>query len=128
MPHHWLGRTVLLIGALLILGDRVKCISIYLISFVSQYSQRWPPGQRVQLIRNIVVTQQAEGRGAHRVAVKVWRQTCHVATADDEGTWALPAQYFTHPFAAQLHPPPDLAAPCCHAWEPEDNSDDEGSK
>ena len=44
------------IGALLILGDRVKFIPIYLVPFVSQYSRRWSPGQRVQLIRNSVVT------------------------------------------------------------------------
>src|SRR4051812_12709508 len=48
--------TTVLVGALLILVDRVKCIPIYLVSFVSQYSQRWFPGQRVQLIRNSVVT------------------------------------------------------------------------
>src|SRR3954462_1027283 len=48
--------TAILVGALLILGDRVKCIPIYLVSFVSQYSRRWSPGQRVQLIRNSVVT------------------------------------------------------------------------
>src|SRR3954467_5837532 len=45
-----------LVGALLILVDRVKCIPIYLVSFVSQYSRRWFPGQRVHLIRNSVVT------------------------------------------------------------------------
>src|SRR3954462_8349549 len=44
--------TAVLVGDLLILGDRVKCIPIYLVSFVSQYSRRWSPGQRVQLIRN----------------------------------------------------------------------------
>src|SRR4051812_29472818 len=49
-----LGRCIkedaaVLVGALLILGDRVKCIPIYLVSFVIQ-------GQRVQLIRNSVVT------------------------------------------------------------------------
>ena len=48
--------TAVLVGALLILGDRVKCIPIYLVSFVSQYSQRWSPGQQVQLITNSVVT------------------------------------------------------------------------
>src|SRR3954469_11227551 len=48
--------TAILVGALLILGDRVKCIPIYLVSFVSQYSRRWSPGQRVQLITNSVVT------------------------------------------------------------------------
>src|SRR3954470_5249861 len=48
--------TAVLVGALLILGDRVKCIPIYLVSFVSHYSQRWSPGQRVQLITNSVVT------------------------------------------------------------------------
>ena len=39
--------TAVLVGALLILGDCVKCIPIYLLSFVSQYSQRWSPGQQV---------------------------------------------------------------------------------
>src|SRR3954470_18609002 len=48
--------TAVLVGALLILGDRVKCIPIYLVSFVSQYSRRWFTGQRVQLIRNSGVT------------------------------------------------------------------------
>src|SRR5215216_2188504 len=48
--------TAILVGALLILGDRVKCIPIYLVPFVSQYSRRWSPVQRVQLIRNSVVT------------------------------------------------------------------------
>src|SRR3954470_3282460 len=48
--------TVVLVGALLILGDRVKCIPIYLVSFVNQYSRRWFPRQRVQLIRNSGVT------------------------------------------------------------------------
>src|SRR4051812_2356031 len=48
--------TPVLVGALLILGDPVKCIPIYLVSFLSQYSQRWFPGQRVQLIRNSGVT------------------------------------------------------------------------
>src|ERR1041384_8154006 len=48
--------TAVLVGALLILFDRVKCILIYLVSFVSQYSRRWFPGQRVQLIKNSVVT------------------------------------------------------------------------
>ena len=48
--------TTVLVGALLILGGRVKCIPIYLVPFVSHYSQRWFPRQRVQLIRNSVVT------------------------------------------------------------------------
>src|SRR5215216_7078433 len=48
--------TTILVGALLILGDRVKCIPIYLVPLVSQYSRRWCPGQRVQLISNNVVT------------------------------------------------------------------------
>src|SRR5215216_5072032 len=47
--------TAVLVGALLILDDRVKYILIYLVPFVSQYSRRWSPGQRVQLIRNSVV-------------------------------------------------------------------------
>src|SRR6266511_2023210 len=50
------ANTTFLVGALLILGDHVKCIPIYLVPFVSQYSRRWSPGQRVQLIRNSVVT------------------------------------------------------------------------
>src|SRR4051812_33142475 len=45
-----------LVGALLILGYRVKCIPIYLVSIVSQYSRRWFPGQRIQLFRNSGVT------------------------------------------------------------------------
>ena len=48
--------TTVLVGALLILGDCVKCISIYLVPFVNQYNRRWSPGQRVQLIYNSVVT------------------------------------------------------------------------
>src|SRR3954469_22240663 len=48
--------TAVLVGALLILGDHVKRIPIYLVSFVSQYSLRWSPGQREQLIRKSVVT------------------------------------------------------------------------
>src|SRR3954463_10064571 len=48
--------TAVLVGALLILGDRVKCNPIYLVSFVCQYSRRWFPGQRVKLIRNSGVT------------------------------------------------------------------------
>src|SRR3989337_1989218 len=47
--------TTVLVGALLILGDHVKCIPIYLVPFVSQYSRRWSPGQRVQLICNSCV-------------------------------------------------------------------------
>ena len=48
--------TTVLVGALLILGNRVKCILIYLVPFVSQYIQRWSPGQQVQQITNSVVT------------------------------------------------------------------------
>src|SRR3954470_13687003 len=48
--------TAVLVGALLILINRVKCIPIYLVSFPNQYSQRWSPGQQVQLITNSVVT------------------------------------------------------------------------
>ena len=48
--------TVVLVGALLILGDRVKCIPIYLVPLVSQNSRRWCPGQQVQVISNSVVT------------------------------------------------------------------------
>ena len=48
--------TTILVGALLILGDRVKCIPIYLAPFVGHYSRRWFPRQRVQVIGNSVVT------------------------------------------------------------------------
>src|SRR3954464_5070863 len=51
--------TAVLVGALLILVNRVKCIPIYLVSFPNQYSQRWSPGQQVQLITNSVVTSDA---------------------------------------------------------------------
>mgnify|MGYP006990169102 CR=1 FL=1 len=42
-----------LVGALFILGDRVKCIPIYLVPLESRYSRRWCLGQHVQLISNI---------------------------------------------------------------------------
>ena len=45
-----------LVGALFILGYREKYIPIYLVPLESQYSQRWSPGQQVQLITNSVVT------------------------------------------------------------------------
>ena len=48
--------TAVLVGALLILGDRVKCIPIYLVSFPNRNSRRWSPGQQVQLFTNSVVT------------------------------------------------------------------------
>ena len=48
--------TTILVSSLLILGNCVKCIPIYLIPFVSHYCQRWFPLQRVQVIRNSVVT------------------------------------------------------------------------
>ena len=48
--------TTVMVGALLILDDRVKCIPIYLVPLESQYSQRWCPGQQVQLISNSGVT------------------------------------------------------------------------
>src|SRR3989337_2232252 len=48
--------TTILVGALLILGDHVKCIAIYLVPLVSQYSRRWCPCQRVWLISNNLVT------------------------------------------------------------------------
>ena len=48
--------TAVLVGAPFILVNCVKCIPIYLVSFVSQYSKRWSPGQREQLITNSVVT------------------------------------------------------------------------
>ena len=48
--------TTVLVAALLILGDGLICIPIYLIPFVSQYSRIWSPGQQVQLIRNNVAT------------------------------------------------------------------------
>ena len=47
--------TTVLVGALLILGDR-ECIPIYLVPFVSHYSRRWFPRQRVQVIKNSFVT------------------------------------------------------------------------
>ena len=36
--------TAVLVGAPLILVNRVKCIPVYLVSFPNQYSQRWSPG------------------------------------------------------------------------------------
>src|SRR5215216_3047268 len=48
--------TTILVGALFILGDHVKCIPIYLVPLVSQYSRRWCPGQQVHIISNSVVT------------------------------------------------------------------------
>src|ERR1041384_1430653 len=44
--------TTILVGALLILGDRVKCIPIYLVPLESQYSLRRYRGQQVELISN----------------------------------------------------------------------------
>src|SRR3954464_16011590 len=44
--------TTILVGALFILAYHVKCIPIYLVPLESTYSQRWCPGQQVQLIPN----------------------------------------------------------------------------
>src|SRR4051812_8360327 len=42
--------TAVLVGALMILVDRVKCIPIYLVSFVSQYSRRWSTHKTILLV------------------------------------------------------------------------------
>jgi hypothetical protein len=48
--------TTILVRAPFILGYGVKCISIYLVSFVCGDVPRWLPSQQIQLLINIVIT------------------------------------------------------------------------
>src|SRR4051812_22429868 len=76
--------TAVLVGALLILVNRVKCIPIYLVSFVNQYSQRWSPGQQVQLITNSVVTSETCFQPTAELITNsvVTSETCFQPTAE----------------------------------------------
>ena len=66
--------TTILVGALFILGDHVKCIPIYLVPLESQYSQRWCPGQEVQVISNSGVT--------HEMCLHPTAESPHVFTCN----------------------------------------------